>query len=324
MEQDQKRYDVLIAGQGAAAYSAALYAARYQIETAILGAEFGGETAIGGLIENYPGAPQIDGFDLMLKMKEQVDSLKVPVIPEDVVEIRRAEDCWEARAGEEWYQGTAILLAVGRTRRTLGIAGERELMGKGVSYCSTCDAPLYRGRRVVVVGGGDSAVKGALLLAKYASQVHIVYRRDRFSRPEPIAVERLEKSSNIQSVFNARVVELKGEQALVGVVLDQEVDGSRELAVDGIFVEIGADPNNALARSQGAALNEQGELVVDKAMRTSVEGLFAAGDVTDASGELKQTITAAAQGAIAATSAYEYLSRHPDRCRTHAWGYKLD
>lgn len=322
--QDGKRYDVLIAGQGAAAYSAALYAARYQISAAMLSAQFGGETAIGGLIENYPGAPQIDGYDLMLKMKEQVDALKVPLIAEDVAEIRRAGDCWEAKAGEKRYQGTAVILAVGRRRRTLGLAGERELMGKGVCYCSTCDAPLYRGRRVVVVGGGDSAVKGALLLAKYATQVYVVYRRERFSRPEPIAVQRLEGTPNIKSVFNARVVELKGKDALAGVALDQEVDGSRELAVDGIFIEIGADPNNALARAQGAALNDKGEIVVDRSMRTTVGGLFAAGDVTDASGDLKQTITAAAQGAIAATSAYEYVSAHPDRCQPHSLGYRLD
>jgi len=289
----------------------------------MFGAMFGGETAIGGTIENYPGHPQIDGSELMLKMREQVDALKVPIVQEDVAELQRGSGCWEVKAGEEWYQGTAVILAVGRQRRTLGLPNENALVGKGVSYCATCDAPLYRDKRAVVVGGGDSALKGALLLAKYATQVYVVYRGQRFSRPEPLAVERMEGTPNIDTVLNANVVELSGEDGLEGVVLDQEVDGSHELAVDGIFVEIGADPNNALAKAHGAALNEQGEIMVDKSMCTSVEGLFAAGDVTDASGDLKQTITAAAQGAIAATSAYDFVVEHPDRCQLHAVGFTL-
>ena len=324
MAQAENIYDVLVLGQGAAAYSAALYAARYKVKTAMFGAEFGGETATGGLIENYPGTPQIDGYELMLKMKQQVDALDVPVIQEDVTELRQAGDCWVARAGEEWYQGNAVILAVGRERRTLGIPREKELAGKGVSYCSTCDAPLYRGRSVAVVGGGDSAVKGALLIAKYATQVYIVYRGGEFVRPETISVQRLEETPNIEAIFNSNIVELLGEDSLSQVVARDNNDGSRPLSVDGIFVEIGADPKSGLAKAHGAELNEQGEIVVDKAMRTAVEGLFAAGDVTDASGELKQTITAAAQGAIAATSAYEFVSKNPDRCATHAVGFSLD
>ena len=322
--EERKLYDVVIVGQGAAAFSAALYAARYQMRTVMFAAKFGGETAIGGIIENYPGQPQIDGFDLMLKMREQVEALDVSIVQEDVTELRRGVNCWEVKAGEDWYQGTAVILAAGRQRRTLGLSNENDLVGKGVSYCATCDAPLYRDRRAVVVGGGDSAVKGALLLAKYATQVYIVYRGERFSRPEPLAVERLEKTPNITAIFNANVVELTGQDGLEGVVLDREVDGGRELAVHGIFVEIGADPNNALAQANGAELDEQGEIMVDKSMYTSVEGLFAAGDVTDASGDLKQTITAAAQGAIAATSAYDFVAAHPDRCLLHSVGFKLD
>ena len=132
-----------------------------------------------------------------------------------------------------------------------------------------------------------------------------------------------EKTPNIRTIFSANVMELKGTDGLEGVTLDREVDGRRELNTDGIFLEIGADPNNALAKAHGAKLNNQGEIMVDGSVRTSVEGLFAAGDVSDASGDLKQTITAAAQGAIAATSAYEFVSEHPDRCQIHAVGYKL-
>lgn len=307
----RQTHDVLILGQGAAAFSAALYAARYQVRTVMIGAEFGGETAIGGVIENYPGIPQIDGFDLMLKFKEQVDALGVPLIQENVSEMRRTDGAWQVLAGDQWYEGAAVVVAVGRRRRTLGLSDEKRLMGKGVSYCSTCDAPLYRGKRVVVVGGGDSAVKGALLIAKYATQVHLSYRGSRFTRPEPIAVQRLHEAPNIQILFNTVVAELKGEDHLEQVVLALQDDGLQHIEADGIFIEIGADPNSEFARAAGVKTNQQSEIIVDKGMRTNIPGIFAAGDVSDSSGELKQTITAAAQGAIAATSAYEYIIRQP-------------
>ena len=176
----------------------------------------------------------------------------------------------------------------------------------------------------MVVGGGDSAVKGALLLAKYATHVYIVYRGESFFRPEPIAVQRVEEAPNIEVLLNASVAELRGDDGLSEVAIRYKDGGSRSLSVDGIFIEIGADPNSGLAKALGASVNDLDEIAVDKGMRTTVEGLFAAGDVSDGSGELKQTITAAAQGAIAATSAYDFVSERPNRCATHAMGYGVD
>jgi thioredoxin reductase (NADPH) len=305
--------DVIIVGQGAAAYAAAIYAARYQIKTTMFGEEFGGETATGGVIENYPGAPAIDGLDLMLKFKEQVDALEVPIVPENVGQLRRGPDGWEVLAGETWHRGKTVIVACGRVRRTLGLANEKGLMGKGVSYCSTCDAPLYKNKNVVVVGGGDSALKGAYLIAKYAKQVYLSYRGDKFTRPEPIAIQRIGETANVEVVFNSVVKELKASDAgLTHVVFDlNRGQSNRTVVADGIFIEIGADPNSGFAKAAGATVNEHGELTVDKGMRTSLPGVFAAGDVANASGDLKQTITAAAQGAIAATSAYEYVTKMP-------------
>lgn len=259
----------------------------------------------------------------MSKMKEQVDALEVPVIPADVGDLRREGDCFLARAGDDWYQGQAVIYAGGRERRKLGIPREGELLGKGISYCSTCDAPLYRGKRASVVGGGDSALKGALLLAKFATQVYIIYRGSAFVRPEPIAVQRAQQTPNLAVLFGTNVVELKGENGLASVVLDRPVNGSLELPLDGLFVEIGADPRTQLLEALGPRLNEKGEIVVDKLMYTSVPGLFGAGDVTDGSGDLKQTVTAVAQGAIAATSAYKYVAAYPDACQYHARAFKL-
>ena len=325
MTTQEKVYDVLIAGRGAAAYSAAMYAARYQIQPIMFGALFGGETAIGGLIENYPGQPEMDGFDLMLKFREQAEKYDVPAVDEDVVSVSRRGDCFEATTnGGSKYSGASLILAIGRERRKLGLEHEEEWVGRGVSYCSTCDAPLHRGNTVAVVGGGDAAIKGSVLLSMYAEKVYVVYRKNRFTRPEPLNLKLMEARPNVEPILSAKVVELKGDGGLSGVVVDTEDEGSRELALDGLFIEIGADPRVDLARQLDVELNELNEVKVDKLARSSVEGVFAAGDVADASGELKQTITAAAQGALAATAAYEYVSRTGNRCYPHAVGYSLD
>ena len=155
------------------------------------------------------------------------------------------------------------------------------------------------------------------------TKVYLIYRGESFVRPEPINIQRLGEMSNVETLFSTRVSELKGQDGLEGVVLNTRHDGAVELALDGLFIEIGADPRTTLAQGLGVELNGQGEVMVDKMMRTNVRGVFAGGDLTDASGSLKQTITAAAQGALAATSAYEFVAAHPKRCACHAVGYSL-
>ena len=308
-----KSVDVLIAGQGAAAYASALYAARYRLNTVVAGEQFGGETAIGGLIENYPGTPDIDGFDLMLKFKEQVDALDVPLASSDIADVEHVSDGFRCRLedGEE-YKATAVVLAIGRERRKLGLPHEEDWIGKGVSYCSTCDAPLYRNKAAVaVVGGGNAAVEGAILIAKYVKTVYLVYRGERFFRPEPILLQSLAKAENVKALFKTEIAELLGddEKGLTGVRLTRSHEGADVLMLDGLFVEAGADPRNDIPKKLGMRLDERtGEVVVDKAQHTNVEGIFAAGDLTNGS-DLKQTITAASQGAIAALSAYQHVMR---------------
>ena len=213
---------------------------------------------------------------------------------------------------------------MGRERRKLGLEHEEEWTGKGVSFCSTCDAPLHRGNVVAVVGGGDAAIKGAVLLTKYAQKVYVVYRGSRFTRPEPANLRALGEAGNAETLFETNVVALEGEDSLSSIVLDREHDGSTEIAVHGIFLEIGADPRSELAVQLGVDLNEKDEVVVDRRMGTNVPGVFAAGDLTDASGELKQTITAAAQGALAAATAYEYVTEHNEACKWHAAALPAD
>ena len=324
MTQSTDPYDVIIAGQGAAAFAAALYAARYQMRAVVIGDTFGGETAIGGEIENYPGFKSIDGFDLMMSMKRQVEKYGVPIIDGRVEGISMDHECFEVSTTQGVvYQGTTVILAVGRERRKLGLPNEEEWTGRGVSYCATCDAPLYRGKVAAVVGGGSAAVEGAVLLGKYATKTYIIYRGQAFTRPEPVSVRLLEESPTVEALLETNITELAGDDGLKSIVLDRPYNGSKELALDGLFIEIGADPRIELPRQLGVDLTEDDEVAVDKLMRTSVPGVFAAGDLTDASGHLKQTITAAAQGAIAATSAYEYASEHPNACELHAVGFKV-
>ena len=304
-------YDVLIAGQGAAAFSAALYAARYQINSVVIGEIFGGETATGGLIENYPGYPEIDGFELMMKFREHAEKYDVPVFDDKVTGISKNNNFFEISTYDDnLYTARSIILAVGRERRKLGLSNEDEWTGKGVSFCSTCDAPLHQGNTVAVVGGGNAATEGAVLLSKYANEVYIIYRKPEFTRAEPINIQLLNKTPNIKQILETNVVELIGNDGLESVVLDKPYNGSSKLSLDGIFIEIGADPRVDLPNQVGLNLNDQNEVIVDKNMNTNVPGIFGAGDLTDASGTLKQTVTAAAQGAIAATSAYSYLTKH--------------
>ena len=314
---DARTADVLIAGQGAAAYSAALYSARYQQDTLLVAEQFGGETATGGQIENYPGVPDIDGYDLMLKFKEQTDGLDVPLVMSNLLHVRPENDYFSCEMDDgSTVRALSVILAVGRERRKLWLDHEDDWVGKGISYCSTCDAPLYRNRTVAVVGGGSAAVEGAVLIARYASQVYLIYRREQFNRPEPVLLRILGQTDNISQLMSTEVVELLGTDlaGLQGIRISRPHEGADALEVDGLFIEIGADPRVAIARELGLERSPAtGEVHVNRLMHTSMPGIYAAGDLTDASGPLKQTVTAAAQGAIAALSAYTYVSEHPSK-----------
>ncbi len=309
MTTETKNYDVLIAGQGAAAFAAGLYTARYQMKSIIVGETFGGETATGGLIENYPGYSEIDGFDLMMKFREQVASYDVPILDDKVSAVKKDSNDFqiETESGEK-YIASSVILGIGRERRKLGLQNEDEWTGKGVSFCSTCDAPLHRENIVAIVGGGNAAIEGAVLLSKYASTVYLIYRRNKFTRPEPVNLKLLNDSKNIIQLLDTNVTSLLGDDGLNQISIDKPYNNSTNLNVDGLFIEIGADPRVEIPIQLGINLNEKNEVIVNNEMETNVAGILAAGDLTDASGDLKQTITAAAQGAIAAKSAYTYVS----------------
>ncbi|MDO8598995.1 MAG: FAD-dependent oxidoreductase [bacterium] len=331
MADPHKFHDVLIIGSGAAAYAAAIYARRYNLSVGIVEKLFGGYTASAGVIENYPGTPKIDGFELMEKMKAQaVGELGAEIIEGEATLVKNAYHCFQVQVGDQFLQSKTIILATGMEHRSLHLPREAEYQAKGVHYCATCDGPVYKGKRVAVVGGGDSAVKSANQLVDMgASHVTLIVREDNVDRAEPINRDRLMErvaAGKATILYETEVAEYLGGPPLQGVRLKKTIspplkEGEREgvLDVHAVFIEVGASPRNALAQELGVVLNPRGEIHVDPVMMTTnVDGVFACGDVTDASGSFKQIVTGAAQGAIAATSAYKDISQHGGACEMHA------
>ncbi len=296
-------YDVLVVGTGPAGYTAALYAARYKLDTMMIGEMPGGLISEAPDVCNFPSRKSISGMELANKMEEQVKELGVEVIYDKVEDIKGNDDDFTINALREEYKTKKVILATGQDRRRLGLDRESKLTGRGVSYCATCDAAFYNEKTVGVVGGGDAALASALLLVEYADKVYILYRKDSFFRPEPIRVEEVEQNDNIETIFNVNVDELLGEEKLTGVKLNN----GETLELDGLFIEIGSIPNNVLAKNLGVKIVDNGYINTDEYRRTNIPGIYAAGDIIDS--PLKQAITAAGQGAEAAASAYEDIQR---------------
>ncbi|MCO6040896.1 thioredoxin-disulfide reductase [Thermococcus alcaliphilus] len=308
---ETKTWDVLIIGAGPAGFTAAIYAARYGLETLIISKDIGGNVALTDLIENYPGFPDgISGAELANRMHEQVKKLGVPIIFDEVERIDPAECAYyegpckfhvKTKNGKI-YKARTVIIAVGAEPRKLRVPGEDKFYGRGVSYCATCDGPLFKGKDVIVVGGGNTALQEALYLKEIGVNVTLVHRRDQF-RADKILQDRFKKAG-IPAILNTVVVEIKGNQKVESVVLKNVKTGEVfEKKVDGVFVFIGYEPKTDFVKHLGIT-DEQGYIPVDMHMRTKVKGLFAAGDITNV---FKQIAVAVGQGAIAANSAKELL-----------------
>jgi len=303
-----EKYHLIIIGSGAAGLAAALYAGRYLMKTLVIGKEFGGATSWGGLIENYPGVKSIDGYELMKIMKEQAGNQGVKVIEDEVVEIKEEVGSFRViTRSQHQFLSNTLILAIGSQRRRLNLPNEKELTGRGVHYCVTCDVPFYRNKKIAIVGGGDAAVKAALFAFDYCEVIYLIVRGKKLNA-EPINIRQLEKGgSKLKILFETEVREIVGKAKLEKLILSRPYQNSQELLVDGLFIEIGSVPDPRLPQQLKLKVDDQGYVKVDNLMRTSKAGVFAAGDITNFFGHFKQDITAAAMGAVAATSAYEYL-----------------
>ena len=315
----ETHYDLVIIGSGVAGLSAGVYASRYRMKVLIIGEVFGGETASAGNIENYPGVKPIDGFALASLIKEQAVALGVEVKNQKVEKVERnnSKHCFTVHTKDATFNGNTLLFAVGTERRRLGLPNEKELTGKGVHYCVTCDGPVYGGETIAIVGGGDASVKGANLAAEYAKKVYLIIRGKDVTA-EAINLEQLKKlGDKIEIIAETEVKELVGKEKLEKIVLSKPFNGFPELTVRGLFVEVGALPNVSLAPSLGVEPDERGYIKVDNMMKTNVDGVFAAGDTVNHFGAFKQDITAAALGAVAATTAYGDHKIHGELCEYH-------
>ncbi len=313
-------YDCIIIGGGAAGLAAAVYAGRYLMRTLVLeGLNPGGETAVAWTVENYPGVPSVDGAELVARMRAQAQAAGAELVAGEAAGVAVHDHCFSVSTPSgATYLSRTLILAHGSHRRRLGLPRERELTGHGVSYCATCDGPLYRGKRVGIVGGGDASVKGAILVARYAREVVLMVRGDALTA-EPVNRQVFDALANVQLAYGTEVVALEGGTKLAAVQLSQPYGGSNRLELDGLFVEIGSQPNTELPQKLGLTLDARGYLEVDPMMRTNVDGVYAAGDITNETGSFKQDIVAAAQGAIAATSAYQDIGLHGrEACLVHA------
>ena len=300
--------NVIVIGSGPAGFTAALYAARADLEPLVLkGLEAGGQLMLTTEVENYPGhADGIMGPELMEQMEKQAQRFGAEILSVHVTEVDLSSRPFLVKAGDKEWRARSVIVATGATARWLGVPGEEKLRGRGVSACATCDGFFFRDRELVVVGGGDTAMEEATFLTKFASKVTVVHRREEF-RASKVMQDRLFANPKIEVAWNSVVEEIVGETAVTAVVVrDTRTDETRTLETDGVFMAIGHDPNTSLFRSQ-LKVDDEGYLIVEEpSTSTNVEGVFAAGDVTDHI--YRQAVTAAGQGCKAAIDAERFLS----------------
>lgn len=303
---DNNTYDLIIIGSGPAGLTASIYASRYKVKHLVVGKEPGGQANEAHQIENWPGTISISGLELLQKMRQHAEKLGAQMVMDSVSNIAKEGDVFKITTHAGEYQAKNIILASGMEYRKLEIPGEAEFRGKGVSYCPTCDAAFFRDKVVAVVGGGNSAGSAALLLAEHASQVFLIYRGEKL-KVDPAYREKISASEKIEVIYNTNIKEIRGSGAVEKIVLDKEWNNSKELAVQGVFIEIGSEPGAELTKQLGLETDEQGYIKVDLGQGTNAAGVWAAGDATNGSNKLRQIVTAAAEGAVAAGSVYKKL-----------------
>ncbi len=295
-------FDIAIIGSGPAGLTAGIYASRGAASTMLFaGEKWGGQLMLTSTVENYPGfVDGIEGPDLMVAMKDQAEKLGVKIMNVNVTEVDFSVSPFKVKSGADWYLAKAVIIATGAETLWLGVPGEEGLIGRGISSCAPCDAPFFKEKNVVVVGGGDSAMEEALVLAKFAKLVTIIHRRDAF-KASKIMQQKVLSNPKIKVLYNTEVQEVIGSQKLEKIIIKNNVEGKiSDFPVDGLFVAVGHSPSSKLFEKK-IDLDEKGYITKP----ISIPGVFVAGDVHDH--HYKQAITAAAHGCMAALDALKYL-----------------
>ena len=300
--------DFLIIGAGAAGLTAALYGARSRLSTVVIdGAGSGGQALQIADLENYPGVfPAVNGYELAAKMQAQAEAFGAKVVQTNALSLEKKPDAFIVATEAETYAAGAVLIATGAEHRMLGVPGEKELAGRGVSYCAVCDGPFFRNKKIVVVGGGDSACTEALFLAGLGEKIILVHRRDTL-RAQKVNIDRINANEKISVEYDSAVKEIKAgaNGAVDSVVLENIKSGAqKEIEANAVFIFVGMNPRTDLVKD--VLKDEAGYIKTDELMQTSIKGIFAAGDVR--SKPLRQIITAASDGAVAAYAAEKYIT----------------
>jgi thioredoxin reductase (NADPH) len=302
-------WELIIIGAGSGGLAAGIYGARSGLKTLVIDEKLAGGTAADApVVENYPGFPQITGGELAQNMTLHCKKTGATIHEIETVtalELKGEKKIVKTTRAE--YEAKAIIIATGSHYREIGVKGEKEFRGKGVSYCGVCDGPFFKGKRVLVIGGGNSAATTTLYLSGIAAEVVVTHRRDAF-RAEEALVKDIASKENVKIFWNTEVKEIKGEKFVNKVVVHHTKEGeTKEIAVDAVFVQIGEAPNSQIAREAGLDVDEHGYIKTDLFQRTNVAGVYAAGDVT--THPVKQVGTAVGQGITAALEAYGYIRR---------------
>ncbi len=298
----KQTYDIVILGAGPAGLTAAIYCGRYNLKTIIVGKSIGGTVNLAGHIENWPGFIG-SGKELMQKFRDQAGKFGAEIIEEEIINVEKDENSFITKTRKQEIRSKSIIIALGTENQKLDIPGEKEFIGKGVSYCATCDGNFFKEKTVVVIGGANSAAKAAIYLSEICKKVYIIYRREKM-KCEPVSFEKLKKKKNIEIIYNAIPTKILGDNIVKKIKYIQDKE-QKELEIDGVFIQIGASPSNEIIKKLKVKIDGEGYIITDEEAKTSIARIFAAGDNTN--NKLKQVVTAASEGAIAAKSAFDYL-----------------
>ncbi len=297
-------YDLIIIGGGPAGIVAGIYAARKKLKTLTLAKNFIGQTGLTGIIENWPGEKIITGPELMNKFEEHLKNYEIEIKEEKVVSLEKSKE-FSVKTGKEEFSSRAVIIATGRKARALDVPGEREFIGKGIVYCTTCDAPLFKNKNVIVVGGGNAGLESAIELTDHTDKVFLFEASSRLSGDEFLQEKAKEKG--VEIFTNRKIKEIKGDN-FVEEVLFEDSGKEEKMQAEGVFIQIGSIPITDFVSDTLVDFNEDGEIIIDlKDCKTKTEGLFAAGDVTDVRD--KQIVVATGEGAKASLSVYDYLKK---------------
>lgn len=300
-------YDLIIIGSGPSGLTASIYASRYKINHIVIGEFLGGLASEAHKICNWPGEIEISGSDLMNKIKTSTEKLGAEIQIDKIISITKQENSFLLKtSGSKEYQTKTILIATGTKPRKLDIDSEKQFLGRGVSYCATCDGPFFKEKIVAVLGGGNSAMTAALYLADLAKQVYIVYRGESL-KGETVWIDQIKNNNKITTIYNTKVIDFIGNTKLEKVKLNNKFNDSDEIVLDGVFIEIGSEPDLELVHDLNIE-TENNHIKINPDGSTSLDGIFASGDITNGSNHFRQIITACSEGAIASNAIHKYLS----------------